>query len=709
MIVVLSGAWAVLRLPSFDDRFIPLTYVVPLLACAWTRRRWQLWAMVFFFAAVSVASFLAASPAGGQDLLDLVTSFLNLALGGAIIHAIINYRDRIERSNAVIAAQNARLEAEAEERMQQNEEIKAQAEELAQQNEEIESQTEELTRQNEELHAANARLAVREHLLQDLLHSSRSPLPDGSVLESACRRSLEILGSPAQGAAILLLSPEVGLRAAASVTTAPIQLPAEWPVEGSLAGMVIRESKTAYLSDISLHPELAPPFSADSQVRSLLVTTLHCDGSAAGVLAIASTEPHHWSEEQFTLIEWIAAKCGQIVEATRWREALTSRTRELEAAARAKDEFLAMLSHELRTPLTPVLAAAGVLAKDARLPADVADDLLMIRRNVSIQSRLIDDLLDLTRIERGKLDLNRQEIRVLDLLQESAAIVGPDLDAREQKIILRCRVPESCRILGDGARLQQVLWNLLQNATKFSPPRSHIFLSAEPGSDDPQRVVIRVEDEGTGIANVDLERIFKPFEQVRNSKRIRRDSGLGLGLAIARAIAELHDGTLTVRSRGANTGSCFLLELPLSTVDGSRSPIPEAPEPGKAEPLSILLVEDHSDTGRIIARLLRSAGHEVLHASTVADALDQFRRGRFDLVISDIGLPDESGLVLMQRLRETQPAIAGICMSGYGMESDIRAFKEAGFIEYLAKPVDVQRLHAAIHRISRRRENTPRN
>jgi CheY-like chemotaxis protein len=215
-----------------------------------------------------------------------------------------------------------------------------------------------------------------------------------------------------------------------------------------------------------------------------------------------------------------------------------------------------------------------------------------------------------------------------------------------------------------------------------------------------------VEDEGPGIPAGEIERIFRPFEQIRNVRRVGRETGLGLGLAIARAIVELHGGVLTVSVGAGGRGARFTVELPLVAA-GSGATAPTAAEiaaEAAPEPLSILLVEDHSDTGRVIAQLLKGAGHDVVHAKTATAAFDCFRRGRFNFIISDIGLPDESGLVLMRRLRALKPSLAGLCMTGYGMESDQQACFAAGFSEHLAKPVDVQRLLAAINRTARQPE-----
>jgi CheY-like chemotaxis protein len=410
------------------------------------------------------------------------------------------------------------------------------------------------------------------------------------------------------------------------------------------------------------------------------------------------------------VLEWIAAQCGLVTESIRWQRTMAQRARELEEANQAKDHFLAMLSHELRTPLTPVLAAAGELENDERIPDDAREDLKMMRRNVAIQSRLVDDLLDVTRLGRGKLDVNAEHLDFAALLRETAVIVAPDLDARDQSIDLQINGADGCQVFGDGPRLQQVFWNLLKNAIKFSPAKAQIRVAMRRVNEPQPKIQVDVSDDGVGIEPANLARIFRPFEQVMAAGKQRgSDGGLGLGLAIAKALVELHNGTIVVTSDGIGCGATFRVELPLavnappcrekgSGGNGAGSPAP------RRSGLKILLVEDHGDTGRVLARLLRNFGYAVEHAETATTALELFERGNFELVVSDLGLPDESGLELMKKLRARQPQLAGICLSGYGMEDDLAACRAAGFAEHLTKPVDMQRLHAAIIRVSHRSE-----
>lgn len=705
-------AWGFLRLWIFREQQLPLTYVVPLLVVVWTRQRWQLVILAVIFALMSSAKFFWILPEAVREeryaVVNYITTLTNIGLGAVVILLILRLRDRLDERAAAIQQQNAELEAQAEELAQQNEEIKTQGEELAQQNEEIESQAEELQRQNEELTESNRRLVAREAVLQAAVEGARQAAGGAAVLEVVCTRVLPAMGVPAELIAVAEADDgHVIVRAQAAAGEAP-RLPERWPRAGSLAGLVLAQNRSAYIDDLHCRPDLAVPFNATGYYRSVLASPLAIGGRPGGLVLVGSRTAGHWTQDQFHLLEWTAAQCGWIIEALHWQSALRNRADMYEAAGRAKDEFLATLSHELRTPLSPVLAAVEELVEDRQLPMEVRDQLEMIRRNVAVQSRLIDDLLDLTRIARGKMDLDQRPVAVGRLLRETAAIVAGDVAANQQALTLQIDLPPECYVQGDAARLQQVFWNLLKNGTKFSPPGATIVLRAtlveavENG--DPPRVAIAVTDPGIGIAREDLERVFLPFEQVTSTRR-RGTAGLGLGLSIARAITELHDGRISVTSAGPGTGATFTVELPLLpglAVDGAvvADPGALAARGDAVRPVRVLLAEDHADTGAAIQRLLRGAGYQVEHAASVAEAWSRWQAGRFDLLISDLGLPDGTGMDLVRRIaREAGAPIRAICMSGYGMESDLADSRDAGFQAHLIKPVSKQQLLGAVQRV----------
>jgi signal transduction histidine kinase/BarA-like signal transduction histidine kinase len=709
IVVVTIGVWGWLRLVYFRDDILTLSFLLPMFLCVWTRRQWQLYLMAAAFVAMTLAKSLwifdSVAISQRQKDLYLGTTLINILLGTIVVHLLIQMRARVERRELQLREKQAELEAQAEELSAQNEEMSAQAEELSEQNVELETQREEMEEQNRELQAANGRLANREEILHAAVECTRVAGGGRAALEAVCERTMSIVGAPAGALAVLELV-EGRLEARAqSVREGNPPLPAHWPLPGSLGQVVVEKDQTAYVDDLQRRPDLSAPLDTAGHYRSALATPVRMGGRAAGLLVVCSREPSHWTQEQFRLLEWAAAQIAPLLDSLRWQEALQQRATTVEAASQAKDQFLAMLSHELRTPLTPVLAAAGALEHDPRLPADVRAELAMMQRNVSVQSRLIDDLLDLTRIARGKLELKPQVLPLAPLLLQAASIVAPELDANEQSLDLDLQLPASCGVTGDGARLQQVFWNLLKNAIKFSPRHSRIALEARlapAAAEEAEMAVVAVRDPGVGIDPADLERIFQPFEQGNRPRTSGGFGGLGLGLSIAEAIVKLHQGKLRVQSDGAGRGSVFTVELPVTVLPTAGATAVESTSSADGEPLTgarLLLVEDHADTGRVMARLLKRAGFQVVYAESVEKAWAAWQAGEFDLVVSDIGLPDGTGLDLMRKIREVRPTATGVCMSGFGMESDLEASRQAGFAEHLIKPVDMQQMQAAIRRL----------
>lgn len=367
-----------------------------------------------------------------------------------------------------------------------------------------------------------------------------------------------------------------------------------------------------------------------------------------------------------------------------------------EAANRAKDHFLAVLSHELRTPLTPVLTAMQTLELDPSLTPDVRETIQMVRRNVELEVKLIDDLLDLTRVSRGKLELNLQPVDTHESIRQVLAIC--DSDFRGKRLAVTSRLDAHlCTVMADSARLQQILWNLIKNAVKFTEEGGQISVRSRC---DAKQVTIDVTDTGAGIEPEALTRIFDAFEQ--GGKAITRQfGGLGLGLAISRSLVEMHQGRLWASSAGANTGATFTVVFPLCKISAANTtPVPANDGDGthSLADVRILLVDDHVDTARAMARLLRRWGCDVQTADTVASALKTAEACKFDLLISDIGLPDGSGLDLVRQLK-SRCEIKGIAVSGFGMEEDLNSSRRAGFSEHLVKPIDLKRLETTIRKV----------
>ncbi|HET6410219.1 MAG TPA: response regulator [Chthoniobacteraceae bacterium] len=382
----------------------------------------------------------------------------------------------------------------------------------------------------------------------------------------------------------------------------------------------------------------------------------------------------------------LQSKAGIFFELALQREALRQSAEEAQSANRAKDDFLAALSHELRTPLTPVLMTATALETDLSLPDDLRSQLAMMRRNIELEARLIDDLLDITRISRGKLTIAPVSADIHQLLRHTGEIVRSDGFGKQVHLSFLLEADRH-HALADPTRLQQVFWNLIKNALKFTPSGGRITVRTH--NDEAGDIVIGIEDTGMGISAAALPHIFRAFEQGDITGQ-HRYGGLGLGLAISQAIVEAHAGTICADSKGPGQGAVFTVSL--ATADEF---VPSAS--GNSEPststrdLRLLIVDDHEATRIVLSRLLTRAGHQVTLAASMQEALAAFAAGHFDVVISDLGLPDGSGLDLMRELQRQRPT-AGIALSGYGMEDDLRQTKEAGFFAHLVKPVNIEQL-----------------
>ncbi|WP_233863358.1 hybrid sensor histidine kinase/response regulator [Paraburkholderia adhaesiva] len=365
-----------------------------------------------------------------------------------------------------------------------------------------------------------------------------------------------------------------------------------------------------------------------------------------------------------------------------------------EEANRAKDRFLAMLSHELRTPLTPVLAGTRLIEQLPDLPGAVRAGMLMIRRNIELEARLIDDLLDLTRVANGKLSLALETVNVHEAIDAVLELFHSEIQVKQQDVHVDLRAQHHF-VRGDRARLQQMFWNLVRNAAKFTPDGGHIYVRTR---DERMHVQIEVEDTGIGIAPEQIGKLFHAFEQGSHNMT-RQFGGLGLGLAVTKALTEAHGGTVVAKSPGAHCGATFTIVLPTAMAKPeSAAPALQA-GPQQAGVLNVLLIEDHEDTAEVMSQLIRGLGHEVAVAGSVADALAYTGRTHFDLVLSDVGLPDGTGVDFIHAFRKDSDAPA-IALTGFGTDEDVRRCLDAGFTAHLTKPVNFEQLERLIERMN---------
>ena len=364
----------------------------------------------------------------------------------------------------------------------------------------------------------------------------------------------------------------------------------------------------------------------------------------------------------------------------------------LEAANRSKDKFMAILSHELRTPLTPALMMATAMQNDQALPSSARDDARMIRRNIEFETRLIDDLLDVTRLSSGKVELRMQTVDLHDILRHCADMCKGVFSQQKVTVDLEPGA-DFHHISGDPARLRQVFSNLLGNAVKFTPDGGSVTISTS-NIDGGIRIVVR--DTGVGIEAGLISHIFDSFEQGGRATT-SQFGGLGLGLTIAKGFVEKHGGHITAASSGQGLGTTLTVFLP-SVIEEKSAVMPPPVNSDSDIALNILLVEDHEDSLNLMARILRSQRHRVETATNVADALSVAERFNLDLLISDIGLPDRSGVELIRELLLKRP-IRGIALTGYGSAVDIAETMDAGFEMHLTKPVQFEELKNAVRRV----------
>ena len=364
-----------------------------------------------------------------------------------------------------------------------------------------------------------------------------------------------------------------------------------------------------------------------------------------------------------------------------------------EADAR-KDEFLAMLAHELRNPLAPIRSAAELLRIAKLDETRVRKTSEIIARQVGHMTSLVDDLLDVSRVTRGLVDLEKTPLDIRHIVTDAVEQVNPLVRARRHHLAMHLS-PDAAMVLGDNKRLVQVVANLLNNAAKYTPEGGNIQLKSEVQD---SKVVLSVADDGIGLQPDLVERVFDLFAQAERTPD-RSSGGLGLGLALVKSLVELHGGTVNCSSDGPGKGSKFTVYLPLLYADGNGQ---ETAATGDVEPspkpLRVMVVDDNADAAHMLAMFLEASGHEVLVEHGAREALERARLEAPDVFLLDIGLPDIDGNQLARRIRaqpETAHAVL-IAVTGYGQAHDRKTAQQAGFRHHLVKPVDPGRLVALL-------------
>jgi signal transduction histidine kinase/CheY-like chemotaxis protein len=463
-----------------------------------------------------------------------------------------------------------------------------------------------------------------------------------------------------------------------------------------------RNPEPVIVADVFADAALAPfhPLFRAEGLGALAFIPLVAQDELLGKFMLYYDKPHDFSAEEIQLARTIAHHVAfglQRSHAVRRREELLAAEESARAAAeaanRAKDDFIAMVSHELRTPLTAMLGWTRMLQAGKLDAKASAHALQVIERNVRQQTQILTDLLDVSRIVSGKLTLDLQLVELPPIIEMAVDIVRGAAEAKGQMLTTTLD-PGTGAVSGDATRLQQIVWNLVTNAVKFTPAGGRIDVKLEH-SDSHARVA--VSDSGRGIAPEFLPQLFQRFRQAE-SGFTRHQGGLGLGLAIVRHLVELHGGTVTAASPGEDQGATFVVELPLATRSPAGGVTPEAPRlrPGtpRLERVRILIVDDHEDTVEVLAAALTGYGADVAVATSVREALGVLRRHRPQVLVSDLSMPGEDGFRLMQHLRATPPPspLIAVALTAHARAQDREQALAAGFQTFLSKPIEPAQL-----------------
>jgi PAS domain S-box-containing protein len=533
-----------------------------------------------------------------------------------------------------------------------------------------------------EQHArAEAETATAElRRLQSITDATLAPLRVDDLLRELLGRLRAVLG--VDTAAVFMVDRTrncLVLRAADGIEAGAAREPI--PLGQGFVGTIALGTDPAMTEDIDQVP-MASDFLKSRGIQSLLGAPLLVGGRVTGVLRTGSTLTRAFTAGDARLLQLVADRVALAIENAYLYEAEQRARSEAEAASQAKDQFLAMLAHELRNPLAPIRSATHVIGRLTDEPA-VRRARDIVERQVNHLSRLLDDLLDVARITRGKIELVRAPLDLAAAIREALEGAREVIEARGHAVTLSLP-DEPISIEADPTRLVQIVGNLLNNAAKYTPPRGSIRVTVRREDD---WAVITVKDDGIGIPAEMLPRVFDLFSQI-NPSFARSEGGLGVGLTLVRRLVELHGGTVAARSEGKGLGSEFTVRLPVST----RPAAPEAGPPPPAvrqRPLRILLVEDNADAAEMLRADLTLDGHDITVAADGTTGVEMAVRDRPDVMLVDIGLPGLDGYEVARQVRsELGAGVLLLALTGYGQPENRDRALAAGFDAHLVKPVD---------------------
>jgi PAS domain S-box-containing protein len=554
-----------------------------------------------------------------------------------------------------------------------------------------------LTRAQEARREAEA-LTEQLAALQKVTDAALGHLSLKDLLAESLKRISEVLH--VDTVAILLLEREENelVAWAAQGLEEEVELGVRIPVGRGFAGNIVAKAKPIIISEVE-NADLFNPLLREKGIKSLLGVPLMIEGSPIGVLHVGAFKHRDFKDEEVRLLQSAADRIALAIENARLYQFEQTARAEAETANRAKDEFLTILSHELRTPLTPIIGWVHMMESGILADGDSHRALEVIGRNAANLKRLISDLLDMSAVLSGKMRIEQTSVALASVLDESIETMRPF--AHDAGVDLKLQVSEEARsvtVTGDRGRLSQSFCNVIHNATKFSPAQAVVTVSLKATDSD---AIVTIEDEGEGIPTDFLPHVFERFRQADGS-RTRSYGGLGLGLSLVKSFVTVHGGTIEASSDGLGQGSTFTITLPREGMAGHASETTSTPSKRTAgDSVRILIVEDEPDTLEMLDASFRSRGFDTIACGSAAEALECIGRKQFDILISDIAMPEMDGLQLIRDLRArpelaTVPAIA---LTGYASQTDAKAAISAGFDLHLSKPIDPSDLLAAVNNL----------
>ncbi len=563
--------------------------------------------------------------------------------------------------------------------------------------------TEHALRESEKRLVAEAQALTRLNELSTRLWASRS-LDDG--LEEILAAALELLGAD-QGNLQLLDPAGDVLRIVAQRGFERTFLDFFREVrvaDESACGRALRFGQRVVIDDVESEASFAPyrTIARAAGFRSVISSPLiGADGTRVGVISTHYPIVHRPRAQELGRLDLYLRQASDFIERCKLDETLRQNEEALREADRRKDEFLAVLAHELRNPLAPIRYALATAKKSAQSGEQRRRAEEVVERQVAHMSRLLDDLLDISRITRGMLELKKSHVELHQVIAAAVETARPLIDSKHHRLSLD--LPQhAVRLEADAVRVAQVFANLLINAAKYTDPGGHIELRA---TQQPHQVSVTVRDNGIGIPSELMPRLFTLFSQVHATTG-RMQDGLGVGLSLVRGLVALHGGTVEARSEGAGRGSEFTVRLPLGAPGAGTCAADDATAvPAAAQPLRILVVDDSRDAADICAMLLELSGHRVQTAYSGHRALEVAEAFQPQVLLLDIGLPDMDGYQLARSIRSAPWGHSAclVAVTGWGQEQDRRRASEVGFDHHLTKPVEAEALDSLLRSVGTER------